>query len=228
MNVRPKVSAIVPTWREADRVERVVRDCARVADEVVVSDAGSPDGTQEIARRAGARVAVGSKGRGPQLNAGAAMATGDVLLFVHADTQLPPEARRAIDAALRDPAVVGGNFKLRFFPASAFARVLGFANHLRRRYLGIYYGDSCIFVRRAVFDELGGFKNFPIMEDYEFVRRLEACGQTHYETSTEVRTSARRFEGRVVRTLAVWAVIQGLYSVGISPCRLAPLYADLR
>jgi len=189
-----KLSAVVPTWCEARRVERVVKACSRVADEVVVADAGSPDETGRLARQAGARVVEAPKGRGQQLNAGAAAATGDVLLFVHADTELPREVRGAIDAALEDPEIVGGNFKLRFVPASTSSAVFGLANHLRRRYLGIYYGDSCIFVRRTVFDALGGFKSIPLMEDHELVNRLEGFGKTHYETRVEVATSARRFQ----------------------------------
>jgi rSAM/selenodomain-associated transferase 2 len=222
------LSAVIPTWRESERIEQVVRACQLVADEVIVADAGSDDGTVERAQAAGARVVEAKKGRGPQLNAGAKAATGEMLLFVHADTELPSTARGAIDAALSDPGVVGGNFKLRFVPDSAASRIFGIANHLRREHLRIYYGDSCIFVRRAVFDALGGFKDIPIMEGHEFVRRLEHLGRTHYETSVIAETSARRFAGRPVRTLAVWAIMQGLYSAGVSPRRLAALYVDLR
>lgn len=222
------LSAVIPTWRESVRIEQVVRACQLVADEVIVADAGSDDGTVELAQAAGARVVQAKKGRGPQLNAGARAACGEVILFVHADTELPPTARGAIDAALSDPAVVGGNFKLRFVPDSAASRVFGIANHLRREYLRIYYGDSCIFVRRTVFDALGGFKDIPIMEDHEFVRRLERRGTTHYETAVIAETSARRFAGRPLRTLAVWAFMQSLYSAGVSPRQLAAFYVDLR
>ncbi|MFW5740859.1 MAG: TIGR04283 family arsenosugar biosynthesis glycosyltransferase [Myxococcota bacterium] len=222
------LSAIVPAYHEEACIEDAVRCCGAVADEVIVSDGGSADATVSRAAGAGARVVTGAKGRGPQLNRGARIARGDVLLFVHADTWLPQAARGAIDAALSDRSVVGGNFKLRFVPPSVSARVFGLANHLRRRHLRLYYGDSCIFLRRSVFEKLNGFPDIPVMEDYALVRRLEKAGRTHYETAVAAETSARRFEGRVVRTLLVWGMIQGLYAAGVSPHRLARLYRDLR
>jgi rSAM/selenodomain-associated transferase 2 len=224
----PTISAIVPTWREAAVIARTVTTCAALADETIVADAGSPDATAAIAAAAGARVVRAPRGRGPQLNAGARAATGEVLLFIHADTELPPQARPAIAAALADPAVIGGNFKLRFAPATLAARIYSLGNHLRRRALGIYYGDSCIFVRRAIFERLGGFADLPIFEDHEFVRRLEAAGRTHYETAVLATTSSRRFLARPVRTLGIWALLQGLYTLGVPAHRLARLYEDIR
>lgn len=217
----------MPTFREASRVEAVVRACAREADEVVVVDAGSDDGTAELARRAGARVVASEKGRGLQLEAGARLAGGDVLVFVHADVLVPEGFRRAIERAL-EPGVVGGNFRLRFEPPSFWASVFSIANDLRRRFFRIYYGDSCIFVRREAFEALGGFSPIPIFEDYELVRRLERLGETAYVTSPEVAASARRFEGRPMRTLLLWAALQLAYSLGAPPARLARFYADHR
>jgi len=224
----PWLSAIVPTWREAGCIAATVASCNAIADETIVADADSPDGTAALAAAAGARVVLAPRGRGPQQNAGARAARGGVLLFVHADTTLPPGARAAIASALRDPAVVGGNFKLRFEPATAAARIYSLANHLRRRALRIYYGDSCIFVRRAVFERLGGFADLPIFEDHEFVARLEAAGRTHYETAVLATTSSRRFHAHPLRTLAVWGLLQGLHACGVPASRLAALYRDIR
>jgi rSAM/selenodomain-associated transferase 2 len=224
-----RISLIIPTWREAERIANCVRLARDVADEVIVVDASSPDGTARLAEAAGARVlVVDRKGRGPQLHAGAVVATGDVLLFLHADAELQPGARDAIVCALREPTTVGGNFFLRFWPEGRFARLLTRANHLRRRWFGIYYGDSAIFVRRAVYEALGGFHALPILEDYEFVRRLERHGRTAYVRDVEVRASARRFETRPLRTLFIWVLIQALFMIGVHPDCLARVYADLR
>jgi rSAM/selenodomain-associated transferase 2 len=222
------ISAVVPTWQEAGRVGAVVRACAAVADEVVVADAWSADGTAAEADAAGARVIQARKGRGPQLNAGAGAARGDVLLFVHADTEVPESAGAAIRTALTDPMVVGGNFRLRFVPETPMARLYSLGNHVRRVALGLYYGDSCIFVRRRVFEALGGFRDYPVFEDYDFVCRLERAGRTRYVADVEVRSSARRFARQPLRTLAVWAALQAGYTVGLSPARLGRYYADLR
>jgi rSAM/selenodomain-associated transferase 2 len=206
-----------------------VQTAGSIADEVIVADASSADGTADVARAAGARViSIDRKGRGPQLHAGALAAKGDVLLFLHADAQLRQGARDAILRALDDPGVVGGNFYLRFWPEGRFARVFTWANHLRRRWLRIYYGDSAIFVRRDIYEELGGFRALPILEDYELVRRLERRGKTVYVQHVEVLASARRFSARPLRTLLLWVLIQALYMAGVHPDRLARLYADLR
>jgi len=222
------LSAVIPTWCEVAMVERAVRAAHAVADEVLVADAASPDGTAAAARRAGARVLQAPRGRGAQLHAGALAARGDALLFLHADARVPPEARDAIERALADPRVVGGNFLLRFDPPGRAARTLAALNDLRRLWLGIYYGDSAIFVRRAVYERIGGFSPMPILEDYELVRRLERAGPTAYVRDVVVTASARRFEGALLPTLATWTALQLLYSLGVSAECLARFYADVR
>ena len=223
-----RLSAVIPTWCEAAAIGVAVDAARGVADEVIVVDGASPDGTAAAAERAGARVVVGPRGRGAQLAAGACAAAGDVLLFLHADARLPPAARGAIEAALSDPGVDGGNFFLRFEGDGLAARLFTWANDARRRRLGIYYGDSAIFLRRAAYDRLGGFAPLPILEDYDLVRRLERGGRSAYIRDVEVRTSARRFERAPIRTLAVWTAIQALYGCGVAPARLARLYRDVR
>ena len=229
MTAASSLTVVIPTWREAARVTAAVRAARAIGDEVIVADAGSPDGTAGLAETAGARVVTSARSRGAQLHAGALAARGEVLLFLHADTDLAPEARAAIDEVLADPRVVGGNFDLEFVPDSFAARVFTRANRVRRRFFSIYYGDSAIFVRRRVYEELGGFKPLPILEDYELVRRLERHGATAYVRDVVARTSARRFEASPLRTLATWTWIQTLYSVfQVSPDRLAVHYRAIR
>jgi len=222
------LSAIIPTFCEVERIEQAVRAAAAVADEVIVCDGGSADGTVDRAAAAGARVVTAPKGRGRQLHAGASVACGDTLLFLHADARLPPAARAAIAHALADDAVAGGNFHLRFTPASPVARLFTWANDARRRWLRIYYGDSALFVRRTVYERLGGFAPLPILEDHEFVRRLERHGRTVYVRDVTVEVSARRFEHAPLRALGAWAAIHALYAAGVPPERLARLYHDTR
>lgn len=224
-----RLSIVIPVWCESARIQTCVRAARAIADEVVVVDANSPDDTARLAREAGARVVQSAaKGRGAQLHAGALAASGDVLLFLHADAMLGAEARAALERALALPHVVGGNFFLRFEPEQGYARLFTWLNHVRRRWLRIYYGDSALFVRSRTYAALGGFRELPILEDYELIRRLERFGTTRYIREVEVRVSARRFASAPVRTLLVWISVQALYSCGVPAERLHALYRDVR
>jgi len=223
-----KISVVIPAWNEASTIADAVGHARALGDEVIVVDGGSPDGTGARAAAAGAVTVASSKGRGHQLRAGAERATGDVLLFLHADVMLDRTARAAIESALADPRVSGGNFRLRFAPPSIAASIFGIANDVRRRALGIYYGDSAIFVRSETYRALGGFRAIPLFEDYDFVRRLELAGKTAYLRDPIAVASARRFAHAPIRTLALWTLLQVLFSLGVSPQRLARLYADAR
>jgi rSAM/selenodomain-associated transferase 2 len=195
--------------------------------EWIVADGGSSDATVTVAEESGATVVAAPRGRGPQQNAGAALAGGDVLLFLHADTRLPPGALTAIRSALTDPTLIGGNFRLRFEGDDLTSRFFTGFYRLQRRWLRAYYGDSAIWLRRELFEQLGGFPDYPIMEDFELVRRLEQAGKTTC-LSPIVETSARRYRGRVVSSLARWAAIYGLYRMGVSAHTLARLYPSRR
>ncbi len=161
----PGVSVIIPTLGEATRIVGLV-DCLQAEPEraeIIVVDGGSSDATIANAAAHGARVLCSPRGRGEQLRAGAAAASGDILLFLHADSVFPPRGLAAITRALAaDPAAPGGNFRLVFDGDSEFARWLtGFYAWLRRR--GLYYGDSGIFVRREVYFALGGIRPLAVM-----------------------------------------------------------------
>jgi rSAM/selenodomain-associated transferase 2 len=221
------VSVVIPTLDEADRLPAVIAALRREAElrEVIVADGGSGDGTPALAVSLGAIVVAGERGRGQQLRAGAAHAGGEVLLFLHADSAFPAGGLAAICAALeRDPRIPGGNFLTVFDGESAFARWLtGFYAWLRR--FALYYGDSGIFVRRSVYERIGGFKPMPLMEDYEFVRRLERAGPTVRIDDPPLVTSSRKFAGR--RPIAIfcgWSIVHILYWLGVAPERLVRLY----
>ena len=223
------ISVIVPTLDEAARLPTLLQTVADEpeAHEVIVVDGGSRDQTTSLAA-AGARLLVVPAGRGAQLAAGAAAARGDTLLFLHADSRFPAGGLAAVTQALREPTVLGDNFRLHFDGGDGFSRWLdGFYAWLRAR--GLYYGDSGIFVRRAVYERLGGIRPIPLMEDYDFVRRLEAAGGTVCIDAPALVTSARRFQGRrPAAIVAGWLLIHGLYHLGVDPAMLARLYRSDR
>ena len=161
------------------------------------------------------------------MDAGAAAAEGDVLVFLHADTRLPDDAIDHVRVALSDPTVIGGNFFLRYVPFTRAGLVLTAYNHLRRTLRAAYGGQSAIFVRREVFDALGGFGPLPILEDKIFVDKLESAGRTRH-LPTWAETSARRFVGREFKAVAVWTALNTLHAVGVPPAALARLYDEIR
>ncbi|GAC1310843.1 MAG: TIGR04283 family arsenosugar biosynthesis glycosyltransferase [Vulcanimicrobiaceae bacterium] len=220
------VSVVMPTWNEATNLPQRARELAAQTGpwEWIVADGGSSDASMAIARAAGALVVACERGRGAQLNAGAALATGEAIVFLHADTALPSDAFAHLRAALRDPALVGGNFTFAFDDASLAGRALGFVYALKRACFGVWYGDSAIFVRTGVFRELGGYAAYPIFEDAEFVERLRRRGRTRRLAAT-VTSSSRRYRGRAVATIVRWTTLFALYKCGISPHRLARFYA---
>lgn len=222
------LSIVIPTWNEAALIGDAVTCARRIADEVIVVDGHSDDGTLVLAEAAGARVIVSNKGRGGQLHAGALAARGDILLFLHADARLPSSARDAILSGMADPDCIGGNFFIEFLPASWFTRLLAPLNDLRRRITRRYYGDSGIFVRRRMYHQLGGYPPFPLMEDYAFSRRMEQAGPCMYIRDIHVLASARRFDGREIRTLFLWMGLQMLYWLGVSPRLIDKAYPDVR
>lgn len=221
-----RCSIIVPTLNEAAAIEASLRrlDVLR-AHEVIVGDGGSEDGTVELARRY-AKVVNGRRGRGPQLNAAAAQATGDTFLIVHADVRLPRNALTAVEQALADPGTVGGYFRVRFGRGPHDAFLAAFYDLLRRT--GVVYGDACVFVRRATFERMGGFRDYPIMEDVNLVSRMRTQGRV-VALPQVVRPSSRRWErdGRW-RSWASWCGIMALYGLGVSPRFLGRLYRQVR
>jgi len=224
------VSVIVATLDEQAQLPALLDHLEALpgAWEVILADGGSRDRTAAIATQRGVGLVAPGGGRAQQLNAAAAAAGGELLLFLHADSRLPPGAHASLAAAANpDASIVGGNFALRFDGGDRFARVLTAAYALQRRF-GVYYGDSSIWVSRAAFDCLGGYRDLPIMDDYDFVRRLEASGRTVCLPGP-ARTSDRRWRRvGVARTLLTWWVIRFAFLAGVSPAWLARLYRRVR
>lgn len=216
------LSVVIPTLNEASALGLLLDRLYTTpgVHEVIVSDGGSTDGTQDLVRPP-ARLIHSEPGRGVQLRAGAAAATGDTFLFLHADV-IPPLDLSAQIKSARGSGFIGGNFRLRYPDGGLLGRWLELLAPLYRRGKR-YYGDSGIFVRRDMYEACGGFPHVPIMEDIIFVRRMESCGETAYLTGP-ITSSTRRWRGRTIRTLLLWGAMQVLFALGVSPWRLARLY----
>jgi rSAM/selenodomain-associated transferase 2 len=230
----PLVSVLIPTLDEAGELPHLLDHLAALHGhwETIVADGGSRDATRQIAadHSLKPRVIEQPGGRAAQLNAAARAAGGDVLLFLHADSRLPRDAYASLAEASRAPGVRGGNFALRFGDdgRGGFERLLGAIYRLQRRH-GLYYGDSSIWVTRESFDALGGFREIAIMDDYDFVRRLEHGPGATRCLPGPATTSARRWRrAGIARTVLAWFVIRRLYVAGVPPHHLARLYRAVR
>jgi rSAM/selenodomain-associated transferase 2 len=223
------ISVIVPALDE----ESVLAETLSAArqggiTEIVVADGGSRDRTVAVARTLADRVLEAPRGRARQMNAGAAAAHGDVLLFLHADTRLPPDCAAVIAHALADAAVVGGHFDVRLDATGIAYRVIERLIIWRSRLTRVATGDQAIFVRRTVFERLGGYPDLPLMEDIALNRMLKQAGRVACLRATVI-TSARRWHRRgVVRTVLLMWALRAAYYAGVSPERLARVYADVR
>jgi rSAM/selenodomain-associated transferase 2 len=227
-----RLAIVIPTLDEEPSLRRTLPLALAAADEAVVSDGGSTDGTLEVARALGVRIVSGPPGRGGQLNRGAAAALeggADILLFLHADTTLPAGAGRAVRDAAQGAA--GGAFLVRFDVDSPKMRLGAWLVNHRTRLTRLPLGDQAQFVTRDAFRELGGYRDWPILEDVDFAWRLKRrYGRKRLAViESPVTTAARRFvEQGSFRTVATNWLIWLLYLLGVSPHRLASLYRHIR
>jgi len=228
------ISVIIPTFNEEQSLPRTLA-CLSASDpaEIIIVDGGSTDGTLALAQEfcshtATARVIAAPRGRASQMNEGAKASQGEVLLFLHADTQLPPQTERIVGLALTSPSVVGGRFDVRFDSASPWSQVISSFMNRRSRLTRIATGDQALFVRREVFEMLGGFSEIPLMEDIEFSRRLQQAGRIMALRDTVV-TSFRRWDTQgPLRTILLMWTLRFLYWAGVNPHQLARVYHAVR
>ncbi len=220
-----RISIVIPALNEvAGIAEAVQRARATGAFEVIVVDGGSTDGTINQAEDAGATVVQSDRGRAIQQNAGADAATGDVLLFLHADNWLTPEACEQIRTALRSTKAVHGAFHQKIEAPGRIYRWLEAGNAYRVRRWGLPYGDQAIFILRDQFQAEGGFPEEPLMEDYILMRQLRRSTRPVL-LDGPLHVSARRWQkhGALMQTFRNWFIIMG-YHLGVPPARLARLY----
>ncbi len=227
--MKPEISVIIPAFNEENSIKRTIEAVQNLDKnlEIIVVDGESTDATVEIAKDCGVLVLQVAKGRGNQLHQGAIAANGEILWFLHADTIPDSIAIENMKSALNDQKIVGGNFTICFDGNSLAARFLSWL-YPNLRKIGLLYGDSAIFVRREIYQKIGGFKPLQLFEDLEFTNNLKRCGQFAY-LSAKVTTSSRRFENRsFIFTFAKWSIFQGLYWLGVNPAYLAKSYYPIR
>jgi len=229
MNRIPAVSLVIPVLNEAENISQILQHVREVdADgpaEIIVVD-GDPEGSSINAiRDEGVRTVAAVKGRARQMNSGAGLATGDILLFLHADTHLPPNAFGLIRAAMNDTGFVGGAFDLGFATPRRIFKITESYVFLRTRLTKIPFGDQAIFIRRDFFDEIGGYRDLPLMEDVDLMQRIRKRGGRICIIPEKVRTSPRRYEQEgIMFTTIRNAMLQLLYALGVPPERLVRWY----
>ncbi len=220
----PLLSIIIPTLNEEENIAACLEKTRHAPHvERIVVDGGSKDRTREIALSCGARVLTAPTGRARQMNAGAEAATGDFLLFLHADTRLPVGFAEIVRNTISQPGVVAGAFRFCLHPTSPGLRFIERTANWRSRYLQLPYGDQAIFLRAALFREMDGYREMPIMEDYEFIQRLKKRGRI-FTAPVAAITSARRWKklGLWKTTFLNYAIVIA-YHLGVAPARIRRL-----
>ena len=239
---RASISVVVPALDEELALPRLLEGLRRQEGappfEVILADGGSGDRTTALfseitaswpePRPASRLVVSARRGRGAQMNAGARAARGDVLIFLHADTLLPPAAMAAVEAALRDRRIVGGGFRHQFDERGLILAAISIWATARARLTRVHYGDQAMFVRRTVFEGLGGFQEIPLFEDLRFAQALRRSGRVVTVPVSAVTSARRLRECGVLRTGLQFASLRLRYALGSDPVLLRRGYPDVR
>lgn len=219
-----KYSVVIPVYNERENLASCIRSVRRLNSDcqIIVSDGGSQDGSLEVASREGVLVCCGQLGRGMQLNRGAQEAKGEILMFLHADTSLPVNAFAVLEKYFSCPEVKLGTFRLRFDSRHWFLRLCGFMTRFDT--ILTRFGDQCICVRLDLFKQLGGFPEWPLFEDVDFLRRARRKTKIH-SFPAEAVTSARKFKHNgPIRQQINNGILILKYLAGVSPEKLAKEY----
>ncbi|MDQ3760144.1 MAG: TIGR04283 family arsenosugar biosynthesis glycosyltransferase [Actinomycetota bacterium] len=219
------MSIVVPVLNEAARIEDCLRRLRRdfPACELVIVDGGSTDRTFDLAARY-AYTIRSAAGRATQMNTGAALTTGDILWFIHADCRVPADALGLLRRAVQDPSVVGGGLQLRFDQRSLGLDYLAASSNLRARRLNWIFGDQAMFIRRDVFDSVGGFPELPLMEDFEMSRILRRRGRLAVLPTTVTASARRLVDQGVWRMTVLMQLLKLQYLLGVDPERIRRRY----
>ena len=230
------IGIVIPTLNEERVLPQTLTSLESANfDEIIFVDGGSRDRTRAIVDSyqrtvpsRDIRMIDSPSGRASQMNAGAEASRSDILVFLHADTRFPANARSAIERVTSDPEYVGGRFDVQFEQDQGYAWVISRMMNFRSRWSGISTGDQALFVRRSVFQQLGGFSDIPIMEDIEFASRLKKFGKIA-PLRLKVTTSFRRWEQKgPLRTIVTMWALRFLYWVGVKPHTLYRFYGNIR
>ncbi len=223
------ISIVMPVLNEEKNIEGTLRSLSRLPGdfEFIVVDGGSTDKTRKIAGKY-ATVMASDRGRAKQMNAGARRARGDVLLFLHADCRLSPDALSKIEISMHDKKIVGGALKFHLDDEARPFKLISFFSNLRARLSKIYLGDHGLYVRKSAFDKVGGFNEIELMEDVDLCKKLKKEGKL-VQANAKIISSSRRLKRQGI--LKTWIHMQAnrfLFFIGISPLRLSEFYKNVR
>jgi rSAM/selenodomain-associated transferase 2 len=220
-----QISVIIPTLNEVKTLPLTLKRIQTAINvEVIVVDGGSLDATVQLAKSLGAKVVSSIAGRSCQMNLGADVANGDILLFLHADTNLPIEFDRLIRQTLQHPGVIAGAFELKIDGTNPGLRIVEWVVKWRSHLFQMPYGDQAIFLKSSIFYKMGGFPDLPIMEDFEFIRKLKQQGQIAIAPAAVVTSGRRWRKLNICRTTLINQLMILGYLLKVPPARLAHWY----